>query len=337
MAGEDLRVGDDGRTRLGDLHRLEHAGGGGWFTEEDGELGKLSIVGIVARRQANGGLLAETAGGGIVRAPMSGERDLEDALTVLLDTDVLGFRCGIGSGDDGGQVFLGATAGEGHRGVEGKVDVGHGLHLGAPSGDRLVFDGNTGGVADPEVRVPHERPSLSEGGGGRGDVAEGFEFTAQLLFRRGVEPSDGRSGFGALVGDAVEGGLTTPTADGHVHVAVLRADDGVGHGERAPGGKDFLAGLPAAAFRRQMNRVKRGEGPIAGEERTLVSGGELGTRAHRRTRRGAWAHVDEGGLHVERRERVVAGTGAPAQLATGRAQVDARRTVPRGAHIPFHV
>jgi hypothetical protein len=55
--------------------------------------------------------------------------------------------------------------------------------------------------------MTHERPGLIKGGGGRGDVAEGFEFAAELLFRRGVEPGDGRGGLGALISDAIERGL----------------------------------------------------------------------------------------------------------------------------------
>ena len=200
-----------------------------------------------------------------------------------------------------------------------------------------MFDRDAGGEADPQVRVTHEWPSFGEGGGGRRDIAEGFEFTTQLLFRRRWEPSGGRCGFRALVGDAVEGGLATAATDSHVHVAVLRADDDIGHGERTTGRKDLLAGFPAAAFRRQVNRVERGESPIAGVERALVSGGEFSTRAHGRSGGGTGAHIDQRRLHVERRERVIAGAGAPTQLATGRAEVDARWAVPWSAHVPFHV
>ena len=64
------------------------------------------------------------------------------------------------------------------------------------------------------------------------DIREqGFEFAAELLLRRGVEPGDGRGGLRTLVGDAIERGLTAAAADGDVHVAVLRTDHGVGDGE----------------------------------------------------------------------------------------------------------
>ena len=337
MAGEDFRVGDHGWAGLGDLHRVQDAGRGGGFAEEDGELGELAIGGVVARRQARGGFLAEAGGGGVIGSAMTGERDLEDALAVLLDADVLGLRDGLGGGDDGGEVFLATATGEGERGVEGEVAIVRRLHLGAPLRDRLMFDGDAGGVAHPAVGVSHERPSLGERVGGRRSVAEGFEFTAQLLFRRRVEPSCRSGGLRALVADAVEGGLAAAAADGHVHEAILRTDHDIRHGERTTRREDFLAGLPAAAFRRQVDRIQRREGPIAGEERALVGRGELGARAHGGARRGTRTDVDEGWLHVERRERVVARAGAPTQLAAGRAEVDARRTVPRGAHVPFHV
>ena len=268
---------------------------------------------------------------------MSRECHLEDTLTILLLAQVLRLGGSFGGGDDGGEVILIAATGEGHGGVECEVDVGVGLHAGAPLIHGLVFDGDTGGVADPAIGVTHEGPSFGEGGGGRRDVAEGFEFPAQFLFGRRVEPSGRCGGLGALVGDPIEGRLATAAADGHIHVAVLRADDDIGHGERTTGRKDFLAGFPAAAFWRQVDGVERGEGPIAGEERALVGGGELSARAHRRSRRGARTHVDQRGLHVERRERVIAGARAPTQLAAGRAQVDTRRAVPRGAHVPFHI
>ena len=140
-----------------------------------------------------------------------------------------------------------------------------------------------------------------------------------------------------MVSDAIECGLTAAATDGHVHVAVLRADHRVGDGERLAGGEDFFAGLPAAAFGREVNRVERGEGPVTREERALIGSGELGAGAHGGAGRAARTDVDECGLHVERGEGVVAGTGAPAELAARSAEVDAGRAIPRRAHVPFHV
>ena len=200
-----------------------------------------------------------------------------------------------------------------------------------------MLDGDAGGVTDPAVGMTHERPGLFKGGGRRSDVTKGFEFAAELLFRRGVEPGDGRGGLRTLISDAVERGLTAAAADGDVHMAVLRTDHGVGDGEGLAGGEDFLARLPAAAFRREVDRVERGEGPVTREERTLIGRRELGAGAHGGAGRAAWADVDQRGLHVQRGEGVVAGAGAPAELAARSAKVDAGRAIPRGAHVPLHV
>ena len=200
-----------------------------------------------------------------------------------------------------------------------------------------MLDGDAGGVADPAVSVTHERPGLIKRGGRRSDVTEGFEFSAEFLFRRGVEPGDGRGGLRTLISDTIERGLTAAAADGDVHVAVLRTNHGVGDGERLARGEDFLAGFPAAAFRREVDGVERGEGPIAREESALVGRRELGAGAHGGTGRAARADVDERRLHIERGEGVVTRAGAPAELAARGAEVDARRTVPRGAHVPLHV
>ena len=160
MTGEDLGVGDHGGTRASHLHGLQHAGRGGRFAEVDGQLRQLAVVGIVPGRQASGALLAQAGGGGVIRATVAGEGDLEDAETILLDADILARGGGLGRGDDGGEVFLAAAAREGERGVEGEVGVARGLHAVAPAGDRLVLDGDAGGEADPAVGVTHERPGL---------------------------------------------------------------------------------------------------------------------------------------------------------------------------------
>ena len=337
MAGEDLRIGDDGRAGLRDLHGLQHASGRARFTEIDGELGEQAVEGVVTGRDASGAFLAEAGHSSGVRLAVTRKGDVEDAQAVLTQTEILGFRGRVGGGDDGREIGRTAAAGESQGGVERKVEIGVGLYAGAPSVDRLVLDGDASGEAHPEIRVTHVRPGFVERRGRRGDVAESFEFTTELLLRCGVEPGDRRGGLRSLVSDAIERGLAAATTDGHVHVAVLRADHRVGDGERLTRGEDFLAGLPAAAFRREVNCVERGEGPVTREERALIGGGELGASAHGGAGRAARTDVDERGLHVERGESVVASTGAPAELAARGAEVDAGRTIPRGAHVPLHV
>ena len=79
MAGEDLRIGDDGRAGLRDLHGLQDAGGRARFAEVDGELGEQSVQGVVAGRDATGAFLTETGDGGGVGAAMTREGDMQDA------------------------------------------------------------------------------------------------------------------------------------------------------------------------------------------------------------------------------------------------------------------
>ena len=300
MAGEDLRIGDDGGCRLRDLHGLQDASGRARFTEVDGELGEQAVEGVVTGRDAAGAFLAEAGHRGGVRLAVTRKGDVEDAQAVLTQTEILGFCGRVGGGDDGREIGRTAAAGESQGGVERKVEIGVGLHAGAPGVDRLVLDGDASGEAHPEIRVTHVRPSFVERRGGRGDVAESFEFTAELLLGGGVKPGDRRGGLRSLVGDAIERGLTATTTDGHVHVAVLRTDHRVGNGEWLAGGEDFFARLPAAAFWREVNRVERGEGPITREERALIGSGELGAGAHGGAGRAARTDVDERGLHVER-------------------------------------
>ena len=200
-----------------------------------------------------------------------------------------------------------------------------------------MFDGDAGGKAHPAVGVAHERPGFLERRRGRSDIAQGLEFTTEFLFRGGVEPCHGRGGFLAFVADAIERSLSATTADGHIHMAILRADDGIGHGEGLAGGEDFLASLPSAALWYEVNGVERGVSPIAGEERMLIGGGEFSACAHRATRRAAWADVDQRRLHIEFGDRVIAGARAPAELASRRAEVDAGRAIPRRPHVPFHI
>ncbi len=338
---EDLGVGDDRRAGLRDLHGLEHASRSRRLAEIDGELRELTVEHVVAGGQAGGGLLAETRRGGGVRLAMTREGDLEDALTVLQLTQILGLRDGVHGAHDRFQVFHLTATGERQGGVERQVMIlsrpADMEEFAAPAFDGLVLDGDAGGVTDPAVGVTHQRPGFVEGGGGRGGVAESFKLATELLLRRGFEPAGRRGRCGALIGDAVERGLTAAAADGDVHVAVLRTDHDVGDGERLAGGEDFLAGLPAAAFRREVDGVERGVGPIARVEGALVRDGELRAGAHGGAGRAARADVDEGRLHVERREGVVTRAGAPAEFATRSAEVDAGRTIPRSAHVPLHV
>ena len=83
VTGEDLRIGDDGGCRLGDLHGLQHAGGRVGFAEVDGELGEQSVQGVVTGRNAAGAFLAETGHGGGVGLAVAGEGDVEDAQAIL--------------------------------------------------------------------------------------------------------------------------------------------------------------------------------------------------------------------------------------------------------------
>ncbi len=144
------------------------------------------------------------------------------------------------------------------------------------------------------------------------------------------------SRFLADVGDTEQLRLCTAAAGGEVEGAV-RPHGYVGQRQWCARHELFLDGLVTAAGRFEVHGVHRAEGPVAAEECLLILRGELRAVAELHADRRTGADVFHWRKAIDVVRRPFAGAAAPAELAAADGVTNARRSIPRRAHVPFHV
>ena len=180
---------------------------------------------------------------------------------------------------------LGTDAGDCEEGFEGTGRIGFFQRTILPLRERLMLEHGAGGPADITVGAVQVRPSEGDGLGVL-DAVEGFELLAEFGFvGRAREHIDPRGAFLADITHAVEAGLHLAAADGEIHRAIFRVDEGVGDGQGATGHEFFLGGGVASAFRCEVDRVDFAPAPVEGVKGLLVLGWELSAVAEGHARR----------------------------------------------------
>jgi len=276
VAGDFFGSGAGGLGDLKERHGLGDDGGG---IEEDEEREKLAVherIGVREEQVEFGDDACAGRGVGLAHAgegelPSAKEREAQRGrlfgeIEAQQRVDDLGL-----------EVFL-THAGE----RDERLDGGLGLVLrerARSSWRELALDGGAGGEADEAIGAGEVRPSDGDGLGARAFGVKRVESLAEFGFRRRRERADRSRALGAGVGDAIERGLRAAAADGEIHGAVTGVDDHIGERKRFAGDEFFFVGGEGGAVGFEVERVERAVGPIGGEERALVFGGEFGAGA----------------------------------------------------------
>ena len=230
-----------------------------------------------------------------------------------------------------------ADAGEGKERLDLLRWIAFGKGFRLPRVDRLVFDRGARGPAEMTIGAGEMRPGCLE----RfriGLAVEGLKFVAELRrVGEGFVRIDGGRVFLAGVGDTIETRLDAASADREIHRAILRMDEGVGHGKGGAGDEILLHPGVARALGFEIHGIDFAPTPVEDVKGVLVFGREFRSVAEGRAGRRTGADVDGRGQIVRVELGIFSGAVAPAEFTAADDVVHAGGAIPGSVEIVFHV